>query len=190
MRKGHEVSSRWKQVCFHLGTICRWNTNSKPPTVVTKESDMALSVPFLLDRPDFSKTEVVKAYAYNIVAPVMDYWKQTIEVKKGAQLTRMKAVRIFNPLHVLGNKISVSDIDELKIFKFYEHHEIRPQIELRTTLLGFTYVFRTVLTNSPNSCPPECLFSIFNSTYNDDQKRSHTDYIELSIQSQFNKRAL
>ena len=29
-------------------------------------------------------------------------------------------VRIFNPLHVLGNKISVSDIDVLKIFKFYE----------------------------------------------------------------------
>ena len=25
----------------------------------------------------------------------------------------MKAVRIFNPLHVLGNKISVSDINEL-----------------------------------------------------------------------------
>ena len=49
---------------------------------------------------------------------------------------------------------------------------------------------RAVLTNSPNSCPPERLFSIFNATYNDDQKRSHTDYIELSMQSQFNKRAL
>ena len=59
--------------------------------------------------------------------------KQTIEVKKGAQLARMKAVRIFNPLHVFGNKISVSDIDELKIFKFFEHHEIRPQIELMKT---------------------------------------------------------
>ena len=34
---------------------------------------------------------------------------------------------------------------------------------------------------------PESLFSIFNTTYNDDQKSSHTDYIELSIQSQFNK---
>ena len=56
------------------------------PTVVTKEADIALTAPFLLDRPDFSKTEVVKAYTYNIVAPVMDYWKQTIEVQKGAQL--------------------------------------------------------------------------------------------------------
>jgi hypothetical protein len=157
------------------------------------EVDMTLADPFLLARPDFSKTEVVKTYSYSIVDPVMDYWKQTIEVKKGTQLERMKTVCIFNPFHVLGNKISVSDISELKIFKF---HEIRPQIELMKTevikyqtlagsfksfeerkdskgkdkfdlsdwwksncetLTGFTYMFRTVLTNSPNSCPPECL---------------------------------
>ena len=137
----------------------------------------------------------------------------------------MKAVRIFNPLHVLGNKISESDIGGLKIFKLYDHPEIRPQIEVMktevmkyqalagsiksfeerkdskgkdtfdlsgwwksncATLSGFAYVLCVVLTNSPNSCPPERLFSIFNSTYNDDQKRSHTDYIELSMQSQFN----
>ena len=58
------------------------------------------------------------------------------------------------------------------------------------TLPGFAYVLRAVLTNSPNSCPPERLFSIFNSTYDDDQKKSHADYIELSMQSQFNKRDL
>ncbi len=39
-------------------------------------------------------------------------------------------MRIFNSLHVLGNKISVPDIDGLKIFKLYEHPEIRPQIEV------------------------------------------------------------
>jgi hypothetical protein len=55
---------------------------------------------------------------------------------------------------------------------------------------GFVYVLRAVRTNSHNSCPPERLFSIFNATYNDDQKKSHADYIELSMQSQFNKRAL
>ena len=33
-------------------------------------------------------------------------------------------------------------------------------------------------------------FSIFNATYNADQKKSHTNYIELSIQSQINKRGL
>ena len=91
---------------------------------------MTVESPFLLVNPDFSKTEVVKAYAHTIVAPAMDYWKQTIEGKKGDQLERMKTVRIFNPLHVLGNKISVSDIDGLKIFKFYEHPEIRAEIEV------------------------------------------------------------
>ena len=45
----------------------------------------------------------------------------------------MKTVRIFNPLHVLGNKISESDIDRLKIFKFYEHPEIRAQIAVMKT---------------------------------------------------------
>jgi hypothetical protein len=142
----------------------------------------------------------------------------------------MKTVYIFNPpLHVLDNKSSVSDIDGLKIFKFYEHPKIRVPIEtMKTTFMwyqtltdsiksfeerkdsegkdtfdlsdgwksnsgtvpGFTYVLCAVLTNSPNSCLPERLFSIFNATYNDDQKSSYTDYIELSMQSQFNKRAL
>jgi len=100
---------------------------------VTKEVDMSVTAPFLLVNPDFSKTEVVKAYAHTIVAPAIDYWKQTIEGKKGDQLERMKAVRIFNPLHVLGNKISESDIGGLKIFKFHDHPEIRPQIEVMKT---------------------------------------------------------
>ncbi len=39
-------------------------------------------------------------------------------------------MRIFNPLHVLGNKISESDIDGLKIFKFYVHPKIRAEIEV------------------------------------------------------------
>ena len=54
------------------------------PTVVTKEVDMVVTGHFLLAKPDFSKTEVV--YVGTIVAPAMDYWKQTIEGKKGAQL--------------------------------------------------------------------------------------------------------
>jgi hypothetical protein len=45
----------------------------------------------------------------------------------------------------------------------------------------------TILTKTDVS---ESLFNIFDTTYDDDQKRSHTDYIELSMQSPFNKRAL
>jgi hypothetical protein len=55
-------------------------------------------------------------------------------------------------------------------------------------LPAFTYVLRAVLTKSHNSCPPERLFTIFHSTF--DQKSSYADYIQLSMQSQFNNRVL
>jgi hypothetical protein len=42
-------------------------------------------------------------------------------------------MRIFNPLHVFGNKMSVSDIDGLKKFKLYEHHDSDPQIHVMKT---------------------------------------------------------
>ena len=63
----------------------------------------------------------------------VDYWKRTIEVKKGAQVERMKRVRIFNPLHVLANKISVSDVEGLKILKLSQHPQIMLQIEVMKT---------------------------------------------------------
>jgi hypothetical protein len=175
-------------------TLEPYVNGTPPPILVTKEVDMAVEAPFLLVNPDFSKTEVVKAHVHTIVSPAIDYWKQTIEGKQGDQLERMKVVRIFNPLYVLGNKISVGSIksfEERKDSKGKDTFDLSDWWKSNcATLPGFTYVLRAVLTNSPNSCPPERLFSIFNSTYNDDQKRSHADYIELSMQSQFNKRAL
>ena len=45
----------------------------------------------------------------------------------------MKRVRIFNPLHVLTNKISVSDIEGLKILKLSQHPQIILQIEVMKT---------------------------------------------------------
>jgi hypothetical protein len=50
---------------------------------------------------------VVKAYVHTIVAPAMDYWKQTIEGKKGAQLERMKTDEdsaYFQPDSCLGQQ--------------------------------------------------------------------------------------
>ena len=80
--------------------------------------------------------------------------------------------------------------DSIKSFEERKDSKGKDTFDNSATLPGLTYVLRAVLTNSPNSCPPERLFSIFNVTYNDDQKRSHGDYIELSMQSQFNKPAL
>ena len=42
----------------------------------------------------------------------------------------MKRVCIFNPLHVLTNMISLSDIEGFKIFKLSQHPQIMVQIEV------------------------------------------------------------
>ena len=62
-------------------------------------------------------------------------------------MERMKTVRNFNPLHVLGNKITVTDIDGLKIFKFYDHPEIRVQIEV----MKIEFMWYQTLTDSIKS---------------------------------------
>ena len=73
-------------------TLEPYPNGTPDPTVVTKEVDMTVTSPFLLVKPNFSKTEVVKTYVHTIVAPCIDYWKQTIEVKEGTQVERMKKV--------------------------------------------------------------------------------------------------
>ena len=45
----------------------------------------------------------------------------------------MKRVRIFNPLHFLGNKILVPDIEGLKILKLSQHLQFILQIEVMKT---------------------------------------------------------
>ena len=40
-----------------------------------------------------------------------------------------------------------------------------------------------------NSIPPERVFSILNNTFDDDQDSARADYIELSLQLQFNERS-
>ena len=54
---------------------------------------------------------------------------------------------------------------------------------------AFAYVLRAVLANAPNSIPPERVFSILNDTFEDDMDSSLADYIELSLQLQFNSRS-
>jgi len=46
----------------------------------------------LLANPDFSKMELVKAYTQTIVAPAIDYWIKTIDIKKGDEVARLPCV--------------------------------------------------------------------------------------------------
>ena len=54
---------------------------------------------------------------------------------------------------------------------------------------AWSYMLRAILANSPNSIPPERVFSIMNENmFSDDQDRSLADYIEFSLQRQYNMR--
>jgi hypothetical protein len=79
-------------------------------------------------------------------------------------------------------------VASIKSFDEWKHSKEQDTFDLSdwwksncATLPAFTYVLRAVLTNSPNSCPFELLFNIFNATHNDDQKSSHVDYIQLVV---------
>jgi hypothetical protein len=49
------------------------------------------------------------------------------------------------------------------------------------SLPHFSFVLRVLLTNAPNSCPPERLFSMFNATFGEDQRRAFGDYDDLAM---------
>ena len=69
-------------------------------------------------------------------------------------------------------------LDTFDLGGFWRAHE--------ADLPAFSFVLRAVLTNSPNSVPPERVFSILNDSFGDLQDNSLADYIELSLQLQFN----
>lgn len=58
----------------------------------------------------------------------------------------------------------------------------------RVALPNLFQLLRAVLLHSPNSCPPERLFSILNDSFEHDQNKSYSDYIELSLKLQYNNR--
>ena len=88
---------------------------------------------------------VVKAYAHAVVAPAIDYWRTTIDTKKGAEVARLKVARIFNPLHVLGYPISVADIDSLKIFRLTEHPLIIPHIDgMKSEIIKYQALVKSI----------------------------------------------
>ena len=53
----------------------------------------------------------------------------------------------------------------------------------------FCELCRMILCQSPNSCPPERVFSVLANTFDDDQRSARADYMELSLMAQFNARA-
>ena len=59
---------------------------------------------------------------------------------------------------------------------------------LKTTLPNWILALRAVLTHVPSSAAAERVFSILKNSFDVDQKRALADYMELSLQLQFNNR--
>jgi hypothetical protein len=59
----------------------------------------------------------------------------------------MKTVRIFNPLYVLGNKVSVPDTEGLMILKLSQHPQIALQIEVMKDICDMSDWWKTNCAN-------------------------------------------
>jgi hypothetical protein len=106
----------------------------------------------LLTNPDFSKT-VAKPYSCSGNRLQETHNQRQERDSSGAN----EEIVYFNPLHVLGNKISVSEIDGLKILKLSQHQQIVLQVEVMNTEV-ITYQSLADLIKS-------LVFRIFNSTF-------------------------
>eukprot|EP00966_Prymnesium_polylepis_P256589 5927314-Prymnesium_polylepis.1 len=88
---------------------------------------------------------------------------------------------IIKTIKPYAQRLNAKKEDTFKLSGFWRTNE--------GELPAFSYVLRAVLANAPNSIPPERVFSILNNTFDDDMDSSHADYIELSLQLQFNERS-
>ena len=89
----------------------------------------------LLSAPDFTDIKYLLALARAIVGPAAKYFVDSMEGKRGAQLARMKAVRFFNPMHVLASgEVTVADIDGMSLLRLSTHPKVQPAIEVRPAL--------------------------------------------------------
>ena len=82
-----------------------------------------------------------------------------------------------------AERLNAKEEDTFTLLDFWRENEVGAGID------SFAHVLRAVLANSPNSIPPERVFSILNDTFDDDQDSSYADYIELALQLQFNERS-
>ncbi len=173
-------------VCFHLDgqypltdaqyafTLDPYANGTPAPTLVTKEVDMAVAAPFLLVNPDFSKTEVTKAYVFN---PSMSDSEILLPRTCSGLKIRLHSLQLIPflvfdcpeiraEIQVMKTKVMKYQTlaDSIKSFEERKDSKGKDTFDLSdwwksncATLSGFAYVLRAVLTNSPNSYPSDKL---------------------------------
>ena len=88
------------------------------------------AAPFLL-APDFTNVDYLKVLVERIVKPAAEFFKTSVEGKRGPQLQRMKTVRFFNPMHVHANgPVTVADIDGLSVLRLSREADIQKAIQV------------------------------------------------------------
>ena len=95
------------------------------------------------------------------------------------EITKYNA--IINSIKPLPQRRDAKGNDTFTLLSFWRANE--------GEVPAFSSVLRAVLANAPNSIPPERVFSVLNDTFDDDMGNSRADYIELSLQLQFNDRS-
>ena len=68
LSKVSNVNGKFLSESSFAFTLEAYANDTPAPNILPKEVDLAQAAPFLLTNPDFSKTEVVKAYAHTVVA--------------------------------------------------------------------------------------------------------------------------
>ena len=90
------------------------------------------AAPFLLAAPDFANVDYLKVLVERIVKPAAEFFKTSVEGKRGPQLQRMKTVRFFNPMHVHANgPVTVADIDGLSLLRLSREADIQKAIQVQ-----------------------------------------------------------
>ena len=118
----------------------------------------------------------------------LEVFRFSQDVEKATHLVKMKdEVKTYNALaqKILPLSLRLLDKDDNKTDTF----DLQLWwLEARTDLPSTFQIMRAVLTHAPNSIPPERCFSILADSFDEDQERAYADYMETSVQLQFNNR--
>ena len=118
----------------------------------------------------------------------LEVFRFSQDVEKATHLVKMKdEVKTYNALaqKILPLSLRLLDKDDNKTDTF----DLQLWwLEARTDLPSTFQIMRAVLTHAPNSIPPERCFSILADSFDEDQECAYADYMETSVQLQFNNR--
>lgn len=152
------------------------------------------------------------AYANSCIQPGLDYFLKQLQSSLKDSFAAFKAARLFCPYKLNMLKPKADDIECLNSFQFLQNSVPDLKAELATymakaegisdmtidviewwkghekELPAWAAATKMVMVVQPTSGAAERVFSILNSTFNDQQSNALQDYIEASVMMQYNYR--